>query len=259
MSTQYDNIGATYEEMRKLPVAILQDVNVEAAVAPFIQGAKVLDLACGTGYYSKKFLEWGAEQVVGVDISKKMVDAANTTSAIPDGLSFHVADCSVPFRYENGPFDVVFGAWLLNYASNSKEMTNMFRNASVNLKESGRFIGVTPHPTNDPRGHCERALAARPAQYGDVVVTIVKDVEEGLATHLEATMKTGQVEFDAYHLTKSLYESSAWEGGLEGTLTWRPVDSPDINNEVLDSLGSSSCDTYRTVPHFSVLVVAKVE
>lgn len=55
MSTQYDDIGATYEEMRQLPIAILQDANVEAAVAPFIKSAKVLDLACGTGYYSKKF------------------------------------------------------------------------------------------------------------------------------------------------------------------------------------------------------------
>ena len=28
-------------------------------------------------------------------------------------------------------------------------------------------------------------------------VTITKDVEEGVATHLDATMKTGKVEFDA--------------------------------------------------------------
>ena len=53
MSTQYDDIGATYEEMRKLPISVLQDANVEAAVVPFVKGAKVLDLACGTGYYSK--------------------------------------------------------------------------------------------------------------------------------------------------------------------------------------------------------------
>lgn len=243
--------------MRQLPIAILQDANVEAAVAPFIKGAKVLDLACGTGYYSKKFLKWGAKQVVGVDISKGMVGAAKATSATLDGLSFHVADCSFPIRYEDGPFDVVFGAWLLNYASNGTEMAYMFHNASVNLKGSGHFIGVTLPPKNDPQGHIETALAARPAQYGDVVVTIIKDVEEGVATHLDATMKTGKVEFDAYHLTKNVYESSALEGGLVGALTWRPVDSPDIHSDVLESLRSSSWGNYLTVPHFSVLVVAK--
>ncbi len=257
MSTQYDDIGATYEEMRKLPITTLQDANVEAAVAPFIKGAKVLDLACGTGYFSKKFLEWGAKQVVGVDISKGMVDAANATLINLEGLSFHVADCSDPMRYEDGPFDVVFGAWLLNYAANGKEMTNMFRNASVNLKESGHFIGVTPPPTNDPRGHCERASAVRPAQYGGVVVSVTKDFDEGVATHLDAMMKTGKVAFDAYHLTKSVYEMSACEGGLRGSLTWRPVDSPDIRSDILESIRSPSWADYLLVPHFSVLVVAK--
>ncbi len=259
MSTQYDDIGATYEEMRQLPIAILQDANVEAAIAPFIKDAKVLDLACGTGYYSHKFLEWGAKQVVGVDISKGMVDAANAGSTDLGKLNFHVGDCSVPFQYDRGPFDVVFGAWLLNYASDGKVMANMFRNASVNLKGSGHFIGVTPPPTNDPRGHCEKALAVAPAQYGGVVVTIERNVEEGVATHLTATMKRGKVEFDAYHLSKKLYERSAREGGLEGALTWRPVDSPDIRTDVLESLRTPSWDNYMMVPHLSTLVVAKTQ
>lgn len=186
-----------------------------------------------------------------------MVDAANTTSTNLDILNFLVADCSVPMQYQDAPFDVVFGAWLLNYASSGKEMSDMFRNASVNLTEKGHFIGVTPPPTDEPRGHGERALAARPTHCGDVVVTVIKDVEDGVATHLDATMKTGKIEFDAYHLRKSVYERSAWEGGLEGTLNWRPLDSPDINGGVLENLRSSAWDSHLTVPHFSVLVVAK--
>lgn len=93
-----------------------------------------------------------------------MVDAANAASANLDRLSFHVGDCSVPTQYVNGPFNVVFGAFLLNCASNGKEMANMFRNVSVNLENSRHFVGITSPPTNDPRGHCERALVARPAQ-----------------------------------------------------------------------------------------------
>ena len=257
MSTQYDDIGATYEEMRKLPGPILQDANVEAAVAPLIKGAKVLDLACGTGYYSKKFLEWGAKQVVGIDVSKGMIDAANAATTNLDRLSFHIGDCSVPVRYTDGPFDMVFGAWLLNYASNGKELAKMFRNVSVNLESNGHFIGIAPPPTNNPREHCERALEARPAQYGGIIVNITKDVEEGVATHLVATMKSGIVEFDAYHLSKSVYEKSAREGGLEGSLLWRPVDSPDIRTDVLESIHSPSWEKYLAVPHFSTLVIRK--
>ena len=263
MSTQYDTIGATYEEMRTLPIAHLQDAHVEAATTPFLPSARILDLACGTGYYSRKFLSWGATSVVGIDISSGMIDAArNASPAPPDrcdpqGLTYHVGDCSHPQLHEGGPFDVVFGAWLLNYAASGAEMRDMFRNAAVNLKPQGHFIGVTPPPTDDPRGHTERALAARPAQYGEVVVTIVGDVEGGVATHLNARMKTGTIDFDAYHLRKSVYEEAAREGGLKGALRWREVDSPDIRGDVLERLRSPAWEKYVKVPHFSVLVVAK--
>lgn len=43
MATQYDNIGTSYNEMRKLPLSKLSDYNVRLAVAPFIKGAKVLE------------------------------------------------------------------------------------------------------------------------------------------------------------------------------------------------------------------------
>ena len=257
MPTQYDDIAATYEEMKALPYVILLDANVKAAVAPFVKGAKVLDLACGTGYWSKKFVEWGAKQVVGVDISKGMIDTANAAATNLDRLSFHIGDCSVPVRYTDGPFDMVFGAWLLNYASDGKELVGMFRNISMNLRSNGQFIGVAPPPTNNPREHCERASAVQPAQYGGLVINITKDVEEGIATHLVAPVKSGTVEFDNYHLRKSLYEKSAREGGLEGPFLWRPTDSPDIDKDILESIHSPSWEDYLAVPSFSTLVIAK--
>ncbi|KAM0799153.1 S-adenosyl-L-methionine-dependent methyltransferase [Usnea florida] len=261
MSTQYDTIGATYEEMRTLPIAHLQDAHVSAATAPFLRSARILDLACGTGYYSRKFLSWGARSVVGIDISSSMIDAARSASAAnsseSQGITYHIGDCSRPHVYEGGPFDIVFGAWLLNYASSRAEMRDMFRNACGNLKPGGHFIGVTPPPTEDPRGHTEKALAVQPAQYGGLVVTLVGDVEGGVATHLNAKMRTGTVEFDAFHLRKSVYEGAAREGGLEGALRWRGVDSPDIRGDVLEQLRSPEWGDYVAVPHFSVLVVAK--
>ena len=75
-STQYDSIGLAYESMKKLPAALLERQNLQSVITPFITNAKVLDLACGTGYYSRLLLSWGASKVVGVDISPKMVEVA---------------------------------------------------------------------------------------------------------------------------------------------------------------------------------------
>lgn len=79
-----------------------------------------------------------------------MVHAANAASTNSNRLNFYDEDCSVPAQHKDGPFDVVFGAWWLNYASNGEEMAKMLHNASLNLRSGGHFIGITPPPTNDP-------------------------------------------------------------------------------------------------------------
>jgi len=59
MAAQYDSIQASYDEIRKASIALIELQNVQDIVAPFIKGASVLDLACGTGFYSFEFLKWG--------------------------------------------------------------------------------------------------------------------------------------------------------------------------------------------------------
>ncbi|KAK0620590.1 hypothetical protein B0T14DRAFT_521771 [Immersiella caudata] len=56
MSTsQYDAIGETYM-MKRLPTACLESSNLHTAIASHVKGARVLDLACGAGYYSQLLL-----------------------------------------------------------------------------------------------------------------------------------------------------------------------------------------------------------
>ena len=75
-------------------------------------------------------------------------------------------------------------------------------------------------------------------------------MEDGIATHLVAAMKPENVEFDAFHLTKDVYERCAREGGLEGELVWKPTELPTSEDTV-------SWKSYFEVPHFGILDVAK--
>ncbi|KAL8751546.1 MAG: hypothetical protein Q9184_006036 [Pyrenodesmia sp. 2 TL-2023] len=257
MSTQYDAIGTSYDEMRKLPVALLECSNVQAAVHPYIKGARVLDLACGTGHYSKLFLAWGALEVVGVDISSTMISAARQSVEHDQHVTFHTADCSVPAQYEGGPFDLVFGSWLLNYAPDRQQMLRMFQNIALNLNDGGHFVGVTPHPTEDPRLQTEKALSVRPARYEEITVGIKQEIPDGVETHLVANTRAGKVEFDAYYLRKSIHEQSAVDGGLRGNLSWIPVTIPSELKNGQANQGLEDWEIYMTVPHFGILVVAK--
>lgn len=265
MPTQYDTIQAPYDEIRKTTNALIERANVQEAVASLIKDARVLDLACGSGFYSYHFLKWGASKVVGIDISPAMIEEARAAgSRIPSNsatIAFRIDDCSKPVPYAGGPFDVVFGAWLLNYAPSGKDMVDMFRNVALNLKGGGHFVAVMPPPTQDPAAFVETEGKARPYELGasgGLFCSVTGVVEDGITMHVHADTKLGNVDFDCYHLRKEVYEASAREGGLRGKLDWR---FPTVPDEFLkDRKGGASIEeieSYKVTPHFGVLVVAK--
>ncbi|KAL9614981.1 MAG: hypothetical protein Q9167_000512, partial [Letrouitia subvulpina] len=167
MSSQYDTIQAPYDLLRETSIACIERENVQTAIAPFIHGARVLELACGSGFYTREFLPWGARAVVGVDISERMLAEARRRVRVGAGaagavglddpsssfplsndsprVDFIHADCGEPMLYkprgkdegEGEGFDVVFGAWLLNYAADREGLVRMFQNVCLNLREGG--------------------------------------------------------------------------------------------------------------------------
>lgn len=265
MSIQYETIQASYDEVRKSSIALIERANVQETVAPFIKNARVLDLACGSGFYSYHFPKWGASKVVGVDISPTMIEEARTVSSqvLSNNMTidYRIADCSKPASYEGGPFDVIFGAWLLNYAPSGKDMVEMFRNVALNLRDGGHFVAVTPPPTQDPAAFVEAESKARPSESGGaggLFCNVTGVVEDGISIHAHADTNHGNVDFDCYHLRKDVYEASAREGGLLGELAWSVTTVPD--DFFKDRRGGASTEeleSYKVTPHFGLLVVVK--
>ena len=52
------------------------------SMLPALAGKQVLDLGCGFGEHCKLFLEQGAEKVVGIDISEKMLEPLPTEALL---------------------------------------------------------------------------------------------------------------------------------------------------------------------------------
>lgn len=78
-----------------------------AALAPFVRGKRVLDIACGEGYGSWFLKEWGASEVVGIDISSDAIENARKLFG-RDGVTFYSGDaCRAVEHLENGSFDLV--------------------------------------------------------------------------------------------------------------------------------------------------------
>ena len=275
--TQYDSIGSEYNLIKQLPWGKLETYNFRRQVEPLVKvpGTKVLDLDCGAGFYSQLLVEWGASSVVGMDVSPAMVEGAKaqlSRTPFASSCEFVVGDGSNPRAYSSGgkeeDFDVVIGAWFLNYANGLEEMTTFFKTISLNLKPGGVFVATCPHPTNDVA-----ELAAGINKGGwkktGLYYNYSTELEDGTGynfrVHAEPKSPDGSeaaqpapIEFDSYHLKKSVWEEAARAGGMKGKIEWQEVSYLEDGWRTLAGLqDEEEWNTFQQYPQMAILRVWK--
>src|SRR4029450_12459704 len=70
---QYDHIGSKYDEYAQTATIKRADSSTVLRMAGPLAGKRVLDLACGFGFYTRLLKQHGAAEVLGIDISPEMV------------------------------------------------------------------------------------------------------------------------------------------------------------------------------------------
>lgn len=265
MASQYDEIGSKYASFKTLPTSMIEEASLKEAIQPWLAKfphARVLDLACGTGFYSKKLLDWGAGYVLGVDSSTGMVEAARETfrndNSYTGEVSFRVGNALDMGRIQDEePFDIIIGVWLLNYSSSLEQMTSMYRTVSENLKDGGMFIALTPPPAEDVDEHAKDWTKAT-NQYSDALLVRVDYYEklqsgQGWKTEISSLIEGAQFSFRNFHLRKSIYEEAARSGGLKGRLDWKEPTIPELVATATDGFSKMYVETR----HVGILTVEK--
>jgi len=280
-SPQYDAIGSAYLYFKSLPPVRVETANLRIAIAPYVAGARVLDLACGAGHYSRLLLEWGAASVVGVDISSTMIAVAERQQerllpeALRKRLRFEVGDAARLGKVDVEPngastgFDLVTGMWLLNYAGTTEEVRSMCAAILTNLKPGGLFVGVLPEPTGlaemDELKERYDALVQRRWDSWGITVKLLERVEEegrmlGWKAKVQAKAKDGGegVNFTNYHLGKEVYEEALNGAAFEGNLEWRTAVLDERTKELAAEEDEDFWREYLEIgPHFGLLFVRK--
>jgi 2-polyprenyl-3-methyl-5-hydroxy-6-metoxy-1,4-benzoquinol methylase len=109
-----------------------------------VAGRRILDLGCGEGYCSRILRRRGA-QVLGVDISKEMIErACEAEKSEGLGVAYAVHDAA-QMRLSEKEFDLVVAVFLLNYLD-VDQMRKTMRNVYSTLRPGGHFIFAVPHP-----------------------------------------------------------------------------------------------------------------
>ena len=111
------------------------------SLLPSLENKKILDLGCGYGGHCMEFVRLGAERVVGVDISQKMLEIARKENAHERISYLNMAMEDISAIDEK--FDIAVSSLALHYV---EDFEGVVKNIHSLLNEGGVFVFSQENP-----------------------------------------------------------------------------------------------------------------
>ncbi|MGJ7415662.1 class I SAM-dependent methyltransferase [Streptomyces cinereoruber] len=237
----YDGIGEAFEGFKTLPLARYGEVPGVLGLVGEVRGKTVLDLASGTGFYSREFKRRGASDVLGVDISGAMVDAARSLEGRdPLGVRYEVGDVAELRAFEE-PFDLAVGVQLFNYADGVATVERMCRAVHRSLVPGAEFFVFGQNPDF-------RFDGPSLAKYGFLCASLGEETEVGPRVRITALLDP-PISFEANPPSREVYEKSLRAAGFH-EVTWVPL---EISPEGLRAYDEGFWDDLAANPPLTML------
>ena len=206
-SAAYDQMAVEYKKSKELSFRIMIEEYSLFKMTGDVSGKRVLDLACGEGHYSRKLREAGASEVVGVDVSHKMIKMAEAKEQEnPIGCRYLASDVAKMPKMDQ--FDMATAMYLFNYAKSKEDLVALLKSIYDQLKPGAQLVGFNDNVANDP------AKYPIYRKYGFVKETSPYRVE-GDPIHYTFYNDDGSIcQFDNYYLHPSTYAEAFREAGF---------------------------------------------
>ena len=101
---------------------------------PPLEGSRVLDLGCGYGWHCKYAVDQGAEEVLGIDVSRRMIEEAKRRNA--DNRITYQTGSLEDYEYPTETWDCVVSNLALHYI---EDLEPVFTSVYRTLKKGGTF------------------------------------------------------------------------------------------------------------------------
>lgn len=143
METEYDPLAEAYIESKLLPFRVYSEIPNHLHLLGDLHGKRVIDLACGDGFYTRLIKQQGALSVVGVDVSVEMIQLAEQKEQQTSlGIEYRAGSAVDLDSMDLGSFDVASTAFLFNCARSREELNQMFLAIATCLKPGGRLVAT---------------------------------------------------------------------------------------------------------------------
>ena len=107
-----------------------------------VRGKRVLDIGCGSGFFTEAIAKLGAEKVYGLDRSSRQLTLAR--EAQPINCEYIFGDM---FMDKLPTVDLILTPFVLNYAESVKQLEMLLHRFSAALNKNGHLISVIDLPS----------------------------------------------------------------------------------------------------------------
>ena len=185
------------------------------ALLPDVAGRRVLDLGCGVGRLAHHLAECGASEVIGVDLSERMLELARAECSHPRVT--YVRESIEQARYPPDRFDLVVSSLAFHYV---EDYQGLIRRIAGWLVPGGTLVYSTEHPVYLTRASTEGWI--RDAEGQPLHWAVDDYAEEGLRE--EHWIKEG---VQKYHRTLATLLNGLIDAGLSIERIVEPVPTPE--------------------------------
>jgi ubiquinone/menaquinone biosynthesis C-methylase UbiE len=214
-----------------------------------VHGKSLLDLACGDGFYTRRFrAECGANPVMGIDLSPKQIERAQMIEREkPLGIEYRVGD--VTALELNRRFDVITAIHLLHYLENEAEIASTLRSIYGLLGDRDRFVTMIANPEFDLDKHDASDSKTKFGYY----FSLAEPGNGGLMRfHPGGFEKDRELTVEFRRWERHFLDSVAVNVGF--TPQWH---DPFINAEGLETYGVRFFENYLANPQSKLLCLSK--
>ena len=190
-----------------------------------VRGRRILDLACGNGYLTRRWARAGARSVVGVDSSRASLTLARRRErARPTGARFLHRDASNLVGIPDGSCDVVAANMALMDIENAD---GTVREVARILAPSGRFVFSICHPCFDLDDRSMWVVERRP--YREQVWRKISNYRDERSVEVPWKISEQEMGYTTtYHRTLATWVRYLREAGLAVVRLEEPSPLPEV-------------------------------
>lgn len=142
MLNNYNSLAEEYKKTSSKPDKLYSTLPTLLKIAGTLDNKTVLDLGCGSGFFTKAFASRGAKKVIGIDSSEEQIKLAFKDKQLnTDYIRGDIFKTSLPKA------NIILAPYVINYAQNNAELSTLLQNIYQSLENKGKVILVIDLPT----------------------------------------------------------------------------------------------------------------